>query len=170
MAARKKAKQREKETDLQSRQERDKLICYRYAQCRNASTVGKEFGVSRMYVTRAWGRLSEDEQNALLDTSQQVDEELNQKILDAERIAGDAFVRKIVQAREIAAEELLRRFTGPNIKMISNKDFTSMLRLIAAISATEKADEHTETQDTFRLHRESIREDIDNPQNIDSHE
>lgn len=144
----------------QDKREQDKLICYRYAQCHNATTVGKEFGVSRMYVTRAWARMTEDERAALADTTEQVDEQLNQKILDAERIASDNFVQKVVQARELLADELLKRVQGVSIRTISNKDFTSLLRLVANISAPEKTDDGDQP-DTLRRLRESIRDDIE---------
>lgn len=113
-----------------------------------------------MYVTRAWARMTEDERAALADTTEQVDEQLNQKILDAERIASDNFVQKVVQARELLADELLKRVQGVSIRTISNKDFTSLLRLVANISAPEKTDDGDQP-DTLRRLRESIRDDIE---------
>lgn len=166
MASRKKSKLQQAAGDPLSKQEMDKLICYRFAQCHNACTVAGEFGVSRMYVARAWARLPKEQQEVLFDTSDDISEELNQKIIDAERIAGDGFVRKVIQAREMAADELLRRFKQNNIKGISDKDFTSLLRLVSTIPA-DGAEGDTDSGSTFRQHRESIREEIENLQNTD---
>lgn len=151
-------------TELLSKEERNKAMMYRFAQTRNAVQVGEEFGVSRMYVKRAWDKLSEEEKNTLLDTEQQISEELNQKIIDAERISGDAFVRKIVEARMLGAEELLRRFKEQDIRMIPNKDFTSMMRMLLTVTGIEDKEdtEEKERQSTQRSRRESIREQIEN--------
>lgn len=152
--------------DPNARQEQDRLICYRYAQCRNASSVGKEFGVSRMYVSRAWERLSEEERRALTDTTEEVSEQLNRRIIEAEQIAGDSFVRKIVEARNLAADELLRRFQK-DIKMISDKNFATLFRLVANITPSDEDDPGQ--NDTYRRLRETIRQDIDNT-NSNKHE
>lgn len=160
--ARRKSKRRDGDQEALSKQEKIKLICYRYAQCKNATTVGKEFGVSRMYVTRAWDRLTSEEREAIEHTKEQVDEELNQKILDAERIAGDSFIRNVIAARELAGRELLRRFNDAHIADISNKDFAALTRLLCSISTPEQENpEEKEKQDTFRQRRESIRENIE---------
>lgn len=160
MARRKSKREQAANGDL-PKEELDKLICYRYSQSGNATAVGKEFHVSRMYVTRAWDRLSKDERDAIEDTKEQVDEELNQRILDAERIAGDTFMRNIIAAREQAGREILRRFNDANIRDIDNKDFASLMRLLCNICTPEQKNEDIEKLDTFRLRRESIREDIE---------
>lgn len=161
--ARKRPKRKDESQGALSKQERDKLICYRYAQCRNATIIGREFGVSRMYVTRAWDKLTDDEREAIEHTKEQVDEELNQKILDAERIAGDHFMRNVIAARELAGREILRRFNDANIRDISTKDFTALTRLLCNIVTPEEQDnpEEREKQDTFRQRRESIRANIE---------
>lgn len=145
-----------------SKAELDKLVCYRYAQCGNATLVGKEFGKSRMYVTRAWERLSEEERSALQSTRDEVDEDLNRRIIEAEHIAGDTFMRNIIAARELAGNEILRRFQDVNLRMMPNRDFTALVRLLCNVTAPEQeGQEEKEKQDTFRLRRESIREDIE---------
>ena len=155
------ARRKTKSEDLK-KEERLKLICYRYAQCGNATTVGKEFGVSRMYVTRAWDRLTEDERTAIKQTKEQVDEELNQKIIDAERIAGDTFMRNVIAARELAGREILRRFNDAHIQDMSHKDFAALTRLLCNITTPEEqSPEEQEKQDTFRQRREAIRESIE---------
>lgn len=160
--ARRKTKRSEASNGDLSKEELNKLICYRYAQCGNATTVGKEFKVSRMYVTRAWDRLTEDERTAIKHTKEQVDEELNQKILDAERIAGDTFMRNVIAARELAGREILRRFNDIHIQDMSNKDFAALTRLLCNITTPEEqAPEEVEKQDTFRQRRESIRASIE---------
>lgn len=149
--------------DVLSKEERNKAMMYRFAQTRNAVQVGEEFGVSRMYVKRAWDKLPEEEKDALLDTEQQISEELNQKIIDAERISGDAFVAKIIEARMLGAEELLRRFKECDIRMIPNKDFTSMMRMLLTVTGIDNQteNEEKERQSTQRSRREAIREQIE---------
>lgn len=140
------------------KQERDKLICYRYAQCRNASLVGKEHGVNHMYVLRAWERLTDDERDALLNVREQIDEELNRKLIKAEQIAGDEFVANVVRARELIGKELIRRCTGKDIRIISDKDFTSLTRLVASITSSGEEDKNDDSpqSSTFSAYRQAI--------------
>lgn len=160
--ARKKTKRKEAMDGDLTREELDKLICYRYAQCGNATSVGNEFKVSRMYVTRAWKKLSREEREAIKHTSEQVDEELNQKIIDAERIAGDTFMRNVIAAREIAGREILRRLNDAHVKDMGNKDFVALTRLLCNITSNEQpTNEEREKQDTLRQRRESIRTEIE---------
>lgn len=158
---RKSAAQIRQETRLE-KQERDKLICYRYAQLHNASRVAQEYGVSRMYVTRTWERLSSDERETLLSVREQVDEDLNRRIVKAEAAAGDEFTSNVVQARELLGKELIRRCTSVSLQEISDKDFTSLLRLVATIAApgdnSDKPDGPAD--DFFNALRQSIQKSI----------
>ncbi|MEG1622796.1 MAG: hypothetical protein RR330_05430 [Alistipes sp.] len=145
------------------KRERDRLMCYRFAQLRNASAVGAEFGVSRMYVSRLWDRITNEEREMILDTSKEVVEDLNKKIITAEKIAGDEFIANVVKAREMAGRELIRRFTGKDIRMISNKDFSSLLKLVSDIAVNKGNETEIDPiNSTFRQHREAIRNEIDN--------
>lgn len=155
---------RQRELRKSEKQERDKQICYKYARCRNASQVGKEFGVSHVYVLRAWKRLSDDERAALLDTRDQVDEELNRKLIQAERIGGDKFIADLVRAREFLGQEILKRCTGTNIHLISNKDLTSLARLVVTVTSPDQVNDTKQENETLRAYRQSIREQIDKPQ------
>lgn len=148
------------ESDL-PKEELDKIICYRYSQCGNYSAVAEQFGVSRSYVTRAWAKLSPEEQEAIRSVKEEVDENLNQKIIDAERIAGDTFMRNIIAARNIAGEEILRRLDPYNIRDISNTDFVALTKMLYSFASPNDDKEEIEKQDTYRQRRESIREDIE---------
>ena len=161
-SSRRKTAARQKEDQRLEKQERDKLICHRFAQLRNASRVAREYGVSRMYVTRIWERQSEEERDALLSVREQVDEELNRKIAKAEAIAGDKFTANVVQARELLGEELIRRCTSVDIREISDKDFTSLLRLVATIVAPDNdPDKPRNTEDSiFNTLRQTIQVSI----------
>lgn len=151
----------DKGQEKRQKAELDKQICYSYARSRNASRVAKEFGVNHVYVLRAWKRLTDDEREALLDTKEAVDEELNRKIITAERAAGDTFIARMVEARERLSEELVRRCTGARITIMSNKDLTSMLRLVATVTAPDGADVTEEDDDPLAKYRNTIREQID---------
>lgn len=144
------------------KQERDKAICYRFAQLRNASRVAKEFGVNRMYVTRLWNRQTEDEKETLVSVREQVDEDLNRRILKAESIAGDTFVANIVAARENLGRELIRRCGEKIVREISDRDFTSLLRLVTAIASPPGNTEEPgkDKGDFFDSLRESIDQSI----------
>lgn len=166
MKSSRKKRSRDEKMDHQKKriekQERDKIICYQYARCRNASRVAKEHGVSHVYVLRAWNRLSEEERDALFETREQVDEELNEKLLQAERIAGDTFIANLVFAREKLGRELVRRCTGDDIRTLSDKDFTSLLRLVATVTAPEEEKEEQRSENsTLRAYRQAIREEIE---------
>lgn len=158
---RKSAAQIRQETRLE-KQERDKLICYRYAQLRNASRVAQEYGVSRMYVTRTWERLTPDERETLLSVREQVDEDLNRRIVKAEAAAGDEFTANVVHARELLGKELIRRCTDVSLRNISDKDFTSLLRLVATIAAPgDNSDKPSgPADDFFNALRQSIQKSI----------
>lgn len=161
--SKRKTKAQLREENRLAKQETDKLICYRYAQCHNASRVAKEYNVNHMYVTRAWNRLSEEERNALLEVREQVDDELNHKLIKAEAIAGDEFIATVVRARDLMGQELIRRCTGKDIRMISDKDFTSLVRLVVSITIPTDADETNIPQSNIlRTHRESIQQAINN--------
>ena len=161
-ASRRKTAARKQQEARLEKQERDKLICYRYAQLRNASRVAQEYGVSRMYVTRTWERLSSDERETLLSVREQVDEDLNRRIVKAEAAAGDEFTANIVHARELLGKELIRRCTDVSLREISDKDFTSLLRLVATIAAPgEGSDKPNDpAADFFNSLRQSIRKSI----------
>lgn len=152
-------KQQEKRLE---KQERDKLICYRYAQLRNASRVAQEYGVSRMYVTRTWERLTDDERETMLSVREQVDEDLNRKIIKAEAMAGDEFTANVVKARELLGKELLRRCSGKDIRMISDKNFTSLLRLAATIVAPDNNSDKPDNgeENIFNTLRQTIQVSI----------
>ena len=161
-ASRRKTAARKQQEARLEKQERGKLICYRYAQLRNASRVAQEYGVSRMYVTRTWERLSPDEREALLSVREQVDEDLNRRIVTAEAAAGDEFTANVVQARELLGKELIRRCTSVSLKEISDKDFTSLLRLVATIATPGNNSDKPNgpEEDFFNALRQSIRKSI----------
>lgn len=147
------------------KEERDKLINYRYARLRNASRVAQEFGVSRMYVSRLWDRLPDAEREALLEVREQVDEDLNRKIAKAEEMAGDEFTANVVRARSLLGRELLRRCTGEDIRMLSDKDFTALLRLAATIASPDDGCKNpgtTPEESIFNTLRQSIHVSINN--------
>lgn len=144
------------------KQERDKAICYRFAQIQNATRVAKEFGVNRMYVTRLWNRQSAEEKEAIMSVREQVDEDLNRRILKAENIAGDSFAANIVAARENLGKELIRRCDETIVRGISDRDFTSLLRLVASIAnpSENPTDPAKGKDDFFGSLRESIDQSI----------
>lgn len=151
------------ENDLISeKQERDKAICYRFAQLRNACHVAKEFGVSRMYVSRLWNKLAPEDREALLSIREQVNDDLNRRIMQAEHISGDSFTSKIMKARENLGDELIRRCDKKVVQSMSNRDFTSLLRLVASIAnpSENPTDSVKGKNDFFGSLRESIDQSI----------
>lgn len=157
-------RQSTKSNEQLGKRERNRLICYRFAQLRNATAVAKEFDVNRMYVSRLWDKLANEDREAILETSKEVTEDLNQKIVDAEKIASDGFIANVVKAREMAGKELLRRFTSKDIRMVSDRDFASLVKLVADI-ATTNSDDNSKVDplnSTLRMHREAISDDINN--------
>lgn len=147
-----------------NREELKKRYCYEYAKVRNFNIVAKQFGCHPESVRRAWNELSEEERSELENIEIDVNLDLNDKLLIAEKAAGDSFIEDVMAARIAAGRELRNRFQRGKIENISNKDFASLLRLIAVIApATEKEKESTPTQNsTFRAMRDSIMEDINN--------
>ncbi|MEG2370814.1 MAG: hypothetical protein RSB23_06590, partial [Alistipes sp.] len=111
-----------------------------------------------------WDKLANEDREAILETSKEVTEDLNQKIVDAEKIASDGFIANVVKAREMAGKELLRRFTSKDIRMVSDRDFASLVKLVADI-ATTNSDDNSKVDplnSTLRMHREAISDDINN--------
>lgn len=159
-AKKRKTAAQEREDKRLEKQERDKLICYRYARLRNATRVAQEYGVSRMYVTRLWERMPADERETLLSVREQVDEELNRKIVRAEAIAGDSFVADVIKARELLGRELLRRCTEEDIRLMTDKDFASLLRLAASIATPGGEGDADKEDDIFRTLRQHIQASI----------
>lgn len=145
-----------------TKEEFDKIICYRFSQVKNATKVGEEYGVSRMYVKRAWARQTKDERETLKQMREQIDEDLNQRIIDAERVAGDHFMQNIITSRELAGREILRRFADPLLRDMTDRDLASLVKLLHTITTEQPPQpEDNEKQDTFRLRREAIRADIE---------
>lgn len=160
--ARKKKKAGNSDERRSNRRELEHRMCYRYTQLRNFRAVAKEFGTHPETVRRAWDRLSETERNDLIGTADDIRDNLNDRILVAETAAGDPFIRDIMEARIAAGKELKRRFRSGVIETISDKDFASLLRLAASITAAVPDDDtkNHSVHNTFRTLRDSIDEDI----------
>lgn len=148
-----------------NKEELKKRYCYEYAKIRNFNIVAKQFGCHPESVRRAWNELSEEERMELENIEVDVNLDLNDKLLIAEKAAGDSFIEDVMAARIAAGRELRNRFQHGKIEFISNKDFASLLRLIAVIApATEKEKESAPKENnTFRAMRDSIMDDINNP-------
>lgn len=149
-----------------NKEELKKRYCYEYAKIRNFNIVAKQFGCHPESVRRAWNEISEEERMELENIEVDVNLDLNDKILIAEKAAGDSFIEDVMAARIAAGRELRNRFQRGKIEFISNKDFASLLRLIAVIAPTEKEKETAPKENnTFRAMRDSIMNDINNQNN-----
>lgn len=141
-----------------------KRYCYEYAKVRNFNIVAKHFGCHPETIRRAWNEMTEEERAELENIEVDVNLDLNDKLLIAEKAAGDTFIQDIMAARIIAGRELLNRFQHGKIEFISNKDFASLLRLIATITPVTEKEKESAPKDnnTFRALRDSIMDDINN--------
>ena len=166
--ARTRKRKKGEERSRKNREELERQLCYRYTQLRNFSKVAKEFNVHTEVVRRAWKKLSDDERRELAGVGMEVQEDLNDRLLIAETAAGDPFIRDIMEARISAGRELRRRFSAGQIETISDRDFASLLRLAASITAALPEDAgdkgHAGSNNTFRPLRDMVDEDI-NKQN-----
>lgn len=150
-----------------NKEELKKRYCYEYAKIRNFNIVAKQFGCHPESVRRAWNELSEEERMELENIEVDVNLDLNDKLLIAEKAAGDSFIEDVMAARIAAGRELRNRFQHGKIEFISNKDFASLLRLIAVIAPTTDKEKETAPKEnnTFRAMRDSIMNDINNQNN-----
>lgn len=145
------------------KQEQERLWCYRYTQVKSFSKVAKEFNTHPMTVKRAWERLSQEEQQTLYDTHEEVSENLNKQIIRAEAIAESDFTKNIILARERLGRELVRRLgNDEETKNISNKDLASYLRIVTAIDEPNDNDKSKTEEPTLARLRISIMGGIDN--------
>lgn len=156
-------------------------LCYDYARCRSFSNVARKHGVHPQAVKRAWEALSDEEQQSIIDTQQQSDERvaerieqisltnsdthiatLNKKTIIADTLTEDAFVRKMIKARNALGDELLRRCDPAYISTIEDKNFISLIRAILPATQKNEEDNNNSENDTFRKMRNSIEMDIIN--------
>lgn len=158
------------------RKELEHRLCYAYAQCKSFCSVARQFGLHPQQVKRAWEKLSPEEQTAILDTEKQVQEnisrqmkkklypqpiehipsieELNQATLVAEAKVSQDFVENVMTARTLLGQELQRRCSNRDaLAMMSDKNFSTLLRLVMSFTDGTAEDENKQRVGSSTLER-----------------
>lgn len=156
------------QAEFASREEFEHRLCYAYVECGSYNAVAKQFGTHAQVVKRAWEKLSEDQKQSIRDAHEKVAENISRKVkksifaiarqedvegvtedemvealnrstMKAEALVSDGFVENVIQARMLLGQELTRRCGDSlRLQMMSNKDFATLLRLVATISEPQK--------------------------------
>lgn len=173
MGRRPKKKEKSEKVD---RKELEHRLCYAYAQCKSFCSVAKQFGLHPQQVKRAWEKLSPEEQTAILDTEKQVQEnisrqikkqlypqrvedypsieEMNQATLSAEAKVSKDFVENVMTARMLLGQELQRRCSNRDaLAMMSNKNFSTLLRLVMSFTDGGSEEDNKQTVTSSTLER-----------------
>lgn len=180
MGRRPKNKAKTKDMD---RKELEHRLCYAYAQCKSFGAAARQFGLHPQQVKRAWEKLSKEEQDAILDTEKQVQEnisrkmkkqlypqpledmptieDLNQATLVAEAKVSQDFVENIMTARQLLGQELHRRCSNRDaLAMMSDKNFSTLLRLVMSFTDGNADENNKQPVNSSTLDR--LRADICN--------
>lgn len=181
------------QAEFASREEFEHRLCYAYVEYGSYNAVAKQFGIHAEQVKRCWNRLTEEQRQSIRDAHEKVAENISRKvkksILDivpqearegltdddvvealnrstirAEAFVSDGFVENVMQARMLLGQELTRRCGDSlRLQMMSNKDFATLLRLVATISEPTKDkddDENSKCGGTLERLRLDIAKEI----------
>lgn len=165
-------------TEKIDRKELEHRMCYAYAQCKSFSAVAKQFGSHPETVKRAWNKLSPEEQETIIDTEIQVQEnitrqmkkkmlqdkideledptfeEMTRATLAAEAAVSKDFVENVMLARTLLGQELQRRCSNRDaLAMMSDKNFSTLLRLVMSFTDGTNEEENNQKISTSVLER-----------------
>lgn len=160
------------------RKELEHRMCYAYAQCKSFSAVAKQFGSHPETVKRAWMKLTPEEQETIIDTEVQVQENITRQMkkkmlqdkidelenptfeemtrvtLAAESAVSKDFVENVMLARTLLGQELCRRCTNRDaLAMMSDKNFSTLLRLVMSFTDGTNDEDNNQKLTTSTLDR-----------------